>query len=124
MARPSRSSPQGEPWVRRLKGNLGEMAQACMTGDAALLERLLKVPHGANWDDQGRALLCAACHHGFVDCIRLLLRAGAPIDQSDEQGVAALYVACSRGQSQCVRVLLDEGATADQVAANGATAAF
>jgi ankyrin repeat protein len=54
--------------------------------------------------------LMKAAEIGNVDMIRMLIRAGADIDQADKEGYTALMVAARFGQVDAVKVLLLLGA--------------
>lgn len=55
-------------------------------------------------------LLDSACVHGAVDCARLLLDRGAPVDASHETGRTPLTLACFSGFPEVVALLLSRGA--------------
>ena len=57
--------------------------------------------------------LAVACEHGRVECVRLLLRSGAPVNGSS--GAATpLYIAAQNGQAECVELLLAARAAVHQ----------
>ena len=58
--------------------------------------------------------LMSACFEGFDGLARLLLNAGAHVNQSNEQGYTPLIVAAMQGRESCVELLLDSGAEVDQ----------
>merc|ERR1712083_989026 len=51
----------------------------------------------------------AACRHGHVGCLHLLLDGGATPDLDDKTGVTPLIVATMYGHVECVEVLLNAG---------------
>lgn len=55
------------------------------------------------------ALHCAA-YTGSLECLRLLLEAGANVNTQDSEGVTALHWACAGGHTDCVQLLLASGA--------------
>ena len=52
----------------------------------------------------GEAALKLACHRGLTECVKDLIKAGAPVTQ------AALKAACEKGHAECVRELIKAGA--------------
>ena len=54
--------------------------------------------------------LVYAATNGHVDCVRLLLSAGAHVEAGDGWGNTALYKACCYDHSDCVGALLEAGA--------------
>ena len=58
---------------------------------------------------------------GEIGCVRLLLEAGAAVNQADAEGFTPLYVACQEGHFECAQLLRDAGAAANQAPQNGAT---
>ena len=65
--------------------------------------------------DDGETPLYVACGQGQVECVRLLLGAGASTDLTAgaDSGATPLYVACIEGHVECVRLLLGAGASVD-----------
>ena len=58
--------------------------------------------------------LAVACEHGRVECVRILLAAGAPVNGSS--GAATpLYIAAQNGQAECVTLLLAARASVHQL---------
>lgn len=53
-----------------------------------------------------------AAASGHVDCVLLLLDAGAAVDGTDGRSATALMVAAANGHLACVRALIDSGAPA------------
>ena len=85
---------------------------------ASDIKRLLnwKHPHG------GATAIYVACEFGHVEAVKLLLEAGAPVDQPREDGATPLYKACQDGNLEIVRLLLKQGAKVDQMDSNSMTA--
>ena len=54
-------------------------------------------------DSELRTALRAACWAGHLDCVKLLLEAGADINHEDSEGRTALIAACYMGHTLCVR---------------------
>ena len=52
-----------------------------------------------------------ACQEGHPECVRLLLEAGAAIDQADEQGATPLFAACHQGHLEVAKLLSSYGAS-------------
>ena len=63
---------------------------------------------GLDKDALGRVSVLAALR-GHVDCLRLLLTAGASVKSSDLEVQSLLSEATSMGNTECVRLLLDAG---------------
>ncbi|EOD29526.1 hypothetical protein EMIHUDRAFT_365862 [Emiliania huxleyi CCMP1516] len=61
--------------------------------------------------NNGATPLFVACRNGQLECVRLLLEAGAAIDQADEQGATPLFVACHFGQLEVAKLLSSYGAS-------------
>ncbi|EOD30835.1 hypothetical protein EMIHUDRAFT_365236, partial [Emiliania huxleyi CCMP1516] len=59
----------------------------------------------------GATPLHVACQQGHVECARLLLEAGAAIDQADEQGATPLFAACQDGHLEVAKLLSSYGAS-------------
>ena len=62
------------------------------------------------YDGEMRTALRAACWAGHLDCVKLLLEAGADIDHVDSEGRTALIAACYMGHLAAVRELIIWGA--------------
>jgi len=77
------------------------------------------------------ALFCAI-HGGNINCLRLLLEAGADIDSAgyygmgplDLNGMTPLNVSALCGQLDCLQLLLEAGAETDKADQNGRVALF
>ncbi|XP_069779124.1 protein phosphatase 1 regulatory subunit 27 [Narcine bancroftii] len=67
----------------------------------------------------GMAALHEAVLTGNLDCVKLLLKHGADIEQRDENGWTALHVACSDGHMEVAKYLLSEGAQVDALNDDG-----
>lgn len=103
------------------------MIEACRSGDADAVEKLLRSSHtpwgDANkFDSQGRSALMWACKHSDERCARLLLEAGADPDHAEMMGGNALMVCASEGRFECVRLLCLHGATLTSRSRSGYTA--
>ena len=89
------------------------MMQACASGDAELVGRLLDDgADAAVRGDFGATPLIKAAEHGHVPIISLLLqrRPSLGVDVRDDNGDSALLCACRMGHLDAVRVLLAAGA--------------
>uniref|UniRef100_V9LJ91 Dysferlin-interacting protein 1 n=1 Tax=Callorhinchus milii TaxID=7868 RepID=V9LJ91_CALMI len=64
----------------------------------------------------GMAALHEAVLSGNLECVKLLIKYGADVEQRDENGWSALHMACSDGHTEIARYLLSLGA--DTEAAN------
>ena len=76
-----------------------------------------------NWADvgKGRTALWVAAYYGEEQCVRLLVDAGAPVDQPNVNGATPLWVACQGGYDGVAAVLLKSGAAVDAPMRNGST---
>ena len=85
-----------------------------LKGCHAELSQLLQLG-AARWPMGGFSPLHAACSNGHVECVRVLLAAGAPIEVRDSRGETALMTAARTGAPECARTLLAAGARRDVV---------
>ncbi|KAM8945676.1 protein phosphatase 1 regulatory subunit 27 [Pelodytes ibericus] len=69
----------------------------------------------------GMAALHEAVLSGNLDCVKLLIKYGADIEQRDENGWTPLHMACSDGHPHIARYLLSLGACQDVVNSEGET---
>ncbi|OCT62668.1 protein phosphatase 1 regulatory subunit 27 [Xenopus laevis] len=67
----------------------------------------------------GMAALHEAVLSGNLECVKLLIKYGADIDQRDENGWTPLHMACSDGYPHIARYLLSLGAQPDAVNSDG-----
>ena len=85
---------------------------AAQEGHAEILQYFLDQGISANVQCSpfaGRPLLVAA-ERGQLDCMHILLNAGAKVDHPDHKGRTALYFAAGHGQTQALTLLLEQGA--------------
>ncbi|KAJ7315926.1 hypothetical protein JRQ81_002088 [Phrynocephalus forsythii] len=61
----------------------------------------------------GMAALHEAVLSGNLDCVKLLVKYGADINQKDEDGWTPLHIACSDGHADIARYLISLGAQCD-----------
>ena len=59
---------------------------------------------------------------GAVECVKLLLSAGAAVNQAAKEGDAPLHCAASKGDADCVKQLLSANAAINQAGFQGGTA--
>lgn len=57
--------------------------------------------------------LHCACKHGHVECVRMLLQAGAATDIKRADGPSAVYIALWRGHVPCACALVAAGVDVD-----------
>ena len=80
--------------------------------DIGVIKALLKVkvhPDADAYDD-GCTSLLNATRHGHVDCVKVLLKAGADVEMACWDNETALEVAVEGGHTEIVRLLLEAGA--------------
>jgi ankyrin repeat protein len=70
---------------------------------------------------RGATALYIASQENSVECVKLLLGAGASVELAADDGDSPLYVACQRGHVAAARLLLGGGASPDQAQEDGAT---
>ena len=89
---------------------------ACQQNDDKLLEPHLNQPRNPNFEDANAMTpLCAASLNGSLECVFLLIEAGANKDQgTTDGGSTPLYTAAGNGRIEVVRVLVEYGASKDQ----------
>jgi ankyrin repeat protein len=76
-------------------------------------------------NNNGETPLWTASRNGdFVEVVRLLMDAGALINQANNEGVTPLSVASEIGHVEVVRLLIDAGALINQADEDGATSLF
>ncbi|XP_055609641.1 tonsoku-like protein [Uranotaenia lowii] len=98
------------------RNNKGEtqLHQACINGNAMLVQKLLEQGHPVNIRDHAGWLpLHEACIHGHKEIVEMLLDRGAHINDKGGtscDGITPLYDACSNGNLEVVELLLDRGA--------------
>lgn len=73
--------------------------------------------------EAGEGLLRLAAERGDSEIVRLLLKAGAPVDESDEKGITALHMAASMGDEESLQLLLTAGASLTEKTNDGQSAA-
>ncbi|CAG4948316.1 unnamed protein product [Parnassius apollo] len=91
---------------------LRELFEACKTGDAARVKKLI-TPQTVNArDTAGRKStpLHFAAGYGRREVVELLIAGGAALQARDEGGLQPLHNACSFGHADVVRALLTAGA--------------
>jgi hypothetical protein len=83
-----------------------------MLPKAAVGMMLAEIPNGNvnNHDVNGWTLLCLMAAKGREDLIRVLLREGADVQQTNIRGETPLYLAVDRGHEAVVSLLLSHGA--------------
>lgn len=102
--------------VKHLKKLLAKTSVGAEARAAGLEALKWRHPHG------GATAIYVACEFNHVEAVKLLLEAGAPVDQARDDGATPLYKACQDGNLDIVRVLLKAGAQVDQIDANSMTA--
>ena len=104
-------------FVQAEEGEVQKLFEACQENNLDQVEKLLQKPLNPSLirDDEGESLtaLHGAVDSQHVDCLALLLEAGADTDVGDSEGMTALHLAAFLGQLEDVRMLLEAGAKAD-----------
>ena len=100
--------------------------RVAFAGDSSGLEQLVgfgahEAVRGARRFHDGvrRTPLLVACIYGHTNCVRLLLAAGAPINEDASDGASPLLVAAQEGHAACVQLLCNGGALLGQAMATG-----
>ena len=100
-----------------------DVMMACQANDDKLLEQLSQ-PRNPNFQAaDGKTPLYVASRHRSLECVHLLIEAGAQIDQGmTDIGETPLHAAAEEGHIEVVRFLVESGANKDQGATDdGAT---
>lgn len=102
----------------------GELRGWAGAGRADVLAALIAAGAPAEGvDGAGITPLQVAADRGRLDCVDVLLAAGAAVDLvSADRGLSALHLAAMHGHDDCVRALLGAGASPDMRDASGKTA--
>jgi hypothetical protein len=95
---------------------------ALQRGDRRLVAEFVRNGASFWFGDAEYSPLGVAAANGYVDVVRDLLDAGAPIDYQDRFGDTALMAAVRSGKVDAVRLLLDRGAKTSIADAEGMTA--
>ena len=80
------------------------------------------IEHGAEVKDKDILPELAAYGRGGAEMAKLLLEAGADVDEATSGGYTPLIIAAGRGYTDIVRVLLEAGAKIDAVGTSNKTA--
>lgn len=96
---------------------------AALSPAAALLPTMppSSISNGMRLPDKDCTALMAAARMGHVEVVKLLLGAGATVDQRGGAGETALMIAAACGHEATVRVLVAGGASPNQAARDGGT---
>ena len=88
------------------------LIEAATTGDLEQLKAVLEAGVNVNVHEKNGhwTALHWACGSNEPECARVLLDAGAELDERNDNGETALHLACSLGRIGCVQVLLEAGA--------------
>ena len=104
-------------FVQAEEGEVQKLFEACQENNLDQVEKLLQKPLNPSLtrEDEGELLtaLHGAVDSEHVECLALLLEAGADTDLGNSEGMTALHLAAYRGQLEAVRMLLEAGAKAD-----------
>ena len=93
------------------------LVHAARAGDIKLVRKLLSMGADVSYrnddeeeDDVPATALMAAASTAKVKCMKLLLEAGAPVNDCDSNHETALMTAVSRGKTKGIKLLLEAGA--------------
>lgn len=95
---------------------------AAQSGDRRNVERALDQGVATDGRFMGDSPLTAAAQNGHIKIVRILIEAGADIDERNISGRSALMAAADAGQLEVVRLLLEKGARVDIRDGTGSTA--
>jgi hypothetical protein len=70
------------------------------------LEQWLEEGNSPNLEGIGYPLIMHAVNKNHIECLKLLIKYGANINQSNASGETAIYMACERGHYECLIYLL------------------
>lgn len=102
--------PSTEEWIELL-------GRAASLGKSEILDKVLKMPGIAKLINQrlqsGWSALELAVDRGHLECIAILLKAGAEINTVDVDGNSPLHVAAKRNNLKVVQELIAKGASSD-----------
>lgn len=95
--------------------------QAASEGDADKLRTLLdKDKYDVNWrGEYGMSPVHIATLNNQAECVRLLIRAGAKVNQFDNDGWTPLMAAAAFAEHRMIKMLLDAGANPTRRAQKG-----
>ena len=97
--------------------NRSPLTVACMTGSHEILSKLVdpqreRVRRHWNQDQVPSPLSVASALNNY-NAVKLLMRRGADVNQTDRDGNTALHYAAANGNVEIVKLLLDSGARID-----------
>ncbi|GMH50842.1 hypothetical protein TrRE_jg13590, partial [Triparma retinervis] len=72
-------------------------------------------------DDSGVTALLAAALYGRLECVKVLVEAGADKDKAADDGWTPLYIAAQNGHCDVVKCLIEAGADKDKAMDDGVT---
>ena len=96
---------------------------AAMDNDVDALRKVMEDEYDVDAaDEQGQTALHFAADRGSIDCLCLLIAAGANVNAADSDGIGVLQTALSAGLDvESVRLLLEGGANPDACDVDGDT---
>lgn len=102
--------------IKKNEKGESQLHRACISGNAAMVRRLIEQGHPINVrDNAGWLPLHEAANHGFTEIVELLLDNGANINDKGGtgcDGFTPLHDACGNGVLSVVELLLNRGANA------------
>ncbi len=105
------------------RSNNGELFDAAMQGDAGAVRKLIKARADVNYTESIRntaggyidewSSLMSAVVSGKLEIVKMLVKAGAWVNQMNSLAVNALWIASNRGDVNTVKYLLKNGGYAN-----------
>jgi hypothetical protein len=72
---------------------------------------------------EGRTPTYIAAKDGHTDCLSLLIKAGADVNQATDKGTTPAFISAQQGHADCLSLLIKAGADVNQAREEGATPA-
>ena len=73
------------------------------------------VPKNSEWRDVLTSALISAAHNGHLDCMQVLVEAGADVNQTEILSHSPLTLAAERNQKEAIEFLIEKGANVNAV---------
>ncbi|KAL5516607.1 hypothetical protein EMCRGX_G001990 [Ephydatia muelleri] len=94
------------------KGLEEQLREASIEGKIEVVEKLLLLGAHVNGTDEehGWSSLMLACRVGHAKVVKILVSAGAHVNDQKKDGTSSLMLACRYGHTEVVRILVSAGA--------------